>query len=215
MTARFALLLALLLPLAPLTASAAGAPAPAPLVEGEDYAVITDGQPFAPVAGKIEVAEIFAYSCPHCAHFEPILEAWMAKQPKDVSISYVPVAYELDDPFALGFFSLQAMGLTAKTHAATFEAVHGSGNLPRNPSLGELAGFYASLGVNEAKFRATAASPAVAKRVAQARAFAIDSGMEGTPTLVVNGRYLVHADTLEGQLRIAGQLIARERAARR
>ena len=214
MTARFALLLALLLPLAPIAAHAANAPAAAPLVEGEDYSVIADGKPFAPVKGKIEVAEIFMYGCHHCANFEPMVQAWKAKQPKDVSFSYVPVAYELDDPFAQAYFAAQQLGVLGKTHAATFNAVHESQDLPANATIDELAGFYATLGVDQAKFKAAAKGPVVAARMQQARAFALGSGMEGTPSLVVAGKYLVNGRSLEDRLRIAGQLVARERASR-
>ena len=214
MTARFALLLALLLPLAPIAAHAANAPAPAALVEGEDYSVIADLKPFAPVKGKIEVAEIFWYGCHHCADFEPMVQAWKAKQPNDVSLTYVPVVYELDDPFAQGFFAAQSLGALDKTHAATFDAVNESHDMPSNPTIDELASFYATLGVDQKKFKAAAASPAVAARLQQARAFMLGSGMEGTPTLVVAGKYLVHGNRLEDRLRIAGQLVARERASR-
>jgi thiol:disulfide interchange protein DsbA len=216
MTARFALLLALVLPLASFTATAANpAPATAPLVEGQDYAVIADGKPFAPLAGKIEVAEIFMYSCHHCANFEPKLQAWKARQAKDVRFTPVPLVYEDDDAFAQAFYAAQALGVLGKTHGATFEAVHGSHDLPHNPTIGELGTFYATLGIDEAKFKATVASPAVAASLRQARDFALGSGMEGTPAVVVNGRYLVHAHTLDDQLRIIDQLIARERGARR
>lgn len=214
MTARFALLLALLLPLVPLQATAAGAAAPAPLVEGQDYAVIPNGKPYAPVAGKIEVAEIFMYSCHHCADFEPMVQAWKAKLPKDVSFNYVPLVYDLDEPFALGYFASQQLGTLGKTHAATFNAVHETHDMPGNPSFGELATFYASLGVDEAKFRAAAANPAVVARMQQARTFAMASGLDGTPALVVAGKYLVNGRTFEDRLRIAGQLVARERASR-
>ena len=69
-------LMLLLLALSPLTTLAA---TPTPLVEGKDYERIADAGPFAPLAGKIEVVEMFGYTCPHCAHFEPQLEAWAAK----------------------------------------------------------------------------------------------------------------------------------------
>ena len=215
MTARFALLLALLLPLLPCTATAANAasaPPPAPLVEGEDYLVIEGGQPYAPVAGKIEVAEIFVYSCHHCASFDPIVEAWKAKLPKDVRFNYVPLAYEDDDAFAQAFFAAQGLGVLDKTHGATFRAMTAH-DLPHNPTIDELATFYAGLGVNEARFKAAAASPAVAASLAKARAFALGSQLEGTPAVLVNGKYLVRGRGHEETLRIAGQLVARERAA--
>ena len=43
----------------------------------------------------------------------------------------------------------------------------------------------------------------------------IASGLEGTPTLIVDGKYRVQASTHEEALRIADQLIAMERAAAR
>ena len=77
----FPRLLLMLLAIAPLSACAAS---PTALVEGEDYELIAEPGPFAPLAGKIEVVEVFGYTCPHCAHFEPQLEAWAAKLPADV-----------------------------------------------------------------------------------------------------------------------------------
>jgi len=45
------------------------APAATPeLQEGVDYVRIEAG-PLDPRAGRIEVAEVFAYTCPHCASF--------------------------------------------------------------------------------------------------------------------------------------------------
>src|SRR5690349_18677789 len=88
-----ALLLVLLLPLA---ACAAGT---AP-VAGRDYEEIADGTPYRPLAGKVEVVEVFAYWCPHCAHFQPSVEAWARKLPANVRFDYVPAAFQLDDPLA-------------------------------------------------------------------------------------------------------------------
>ena len=58
-------LLLSLLVLLPLVACAA-TPANAPLVEGKDYERIAQPGPFQPLAGKIEVVEVFGYTCPHC-----------------------------------------------------------------------------------------------------------------------------------------------------
>lgn len=211
MTARFTLLLALLLPLA-IQAAPPAVPAP---VEGEDYTLIEGGKPYAPAAGTIEVAEIFAYTCHHCAAFEPMVEAWKAKLPKDVRVSFVPLVYEDADAFAQGFFAAQALGALDRTHGPTFRAVHEDHALPKNPTLDEIAAFYAGLGVDANRLKATAATPAVAARLDQARSFAMGSGLEGTPALIVQGKYLVRGRSYEDLLRIAGQLVARERAASR
>lgn len=71
---------------APTTAALTG---PAP-VEGADYQVIPNGQPFQPATGKIEVTEIFGYVCPACAAFQPLVGPWKAGLPGDVNFVYVP-----------------------------------------------------------------------------------------------------------------------------
>ncbi|MGE8275434.1 MAG: thiol:disulfide interchange protein DsbA/DsbL, partial [Stenotrophomonas sp.] len=74
---------------APTTAALTG---PAP-VEGADYQVIPNGQPFQPAAGKIEVTEIFGYVCPACAAFQPLVGPWKAGLPSDVNFVYVPAMF--------------------------------------------------------------------------------------------------------------------------
>lgn len=207
MTLRLTLLLALLLPLA-----AVAAPPAAP-VEGVDYHRIENGTPLAPLAGKIEVVEIFGYWCHHCADFAPKIEAWKARQPKDVRVTYLALPNATDDPLARAFFASQAAGTLARTHEATFVAIHTDHSLPKNPTADELAAFYGQRGADAAKIRALMASPEIIAKLRPAYEFAVRSGLEGTPTLVVNGKYRIDGGTHDDRLRIAGQLIARERAA--
>ena len=49
---------------------------PSALVEGRDYEVIPNGQPWLPLNGKVEVVEVFGYVCPACARIEPLFTAW-------------------------------------------------------------------------------------------------------------------------------------------
>jgi thiol:disulfide interchange protein DsbA len=50
-------------------------------------------------------------------------------------------------------------------------------------------------------------------RMARARAFAIANRVSSTPTLIVNGKYIVRARRLEDRWRVVDGLIAMERAA--
>ena len=43
-------------------------------------------------------------------------------------------------------------------------------------------------------------------------AFAVASGIEGTPSMVVNGKYRVTARSMEDMLRVTDFLVAKERA---
>jgi thiol:disulfide interchange protein DsbA len=207
-------LMLLLLALSPLSALAA--PAPAALVEGDDYEVIATPGPFAPLAGKIEVVEMFGYTCPHCAHFEPQLEAWAKKLPKDVRFTPVPAAFGGPwDSFARAYYAADQLGVAKRSHAAMFDALHEKRTLPmQNISPDELAGFYKDYGVTAEQYTAALKSPAVEQKVTVARDFARRTKVPGTPALVVNGKYLVKGDSFEDMLRNTDALIARERAAK-
>lgn len=205
------------------TAPAAPAPAaptgPAP-VAGVDYKVIEGGQPFQPVAGKIEVAEVFGYTCPHCASFDPVLESWRARQPADVSVALVPGAFGgYWTPYARAFFTAEALGVLPKTHAATFRAIHVERSLPVNANVGasDLAPFYAKHGVDAKRFTDTFNSFGIDAKVNRARQFASRSKVDGTPALVVAGKYTINVDQqgFEKMLATADWLVAQERAGAR
>ena len=198
-----ALLLAALLP--------ATALAQAP-VEGQDYVRIEGGEPWQPLDGQVEVVEIFAYACHVCDRFEPMLKAWERTQPDDVRVTRLPVAYNVRDAFATAFFAAEAMGELDAVHAATFDAIHRRGILARNATHAEIAAFYAQLGVDRGEFGARMQAPETARKLEAAHQFLRASGAEGTPTLVVNGKYRVLGRTLGEMLEIAEQLVELERA---
>jgi thiol:disulfide interchange protein DsbA len=202
----------LLLAVLPALAFAAGPAERAAPVAGVDYVVIEDGQRHGPADGRIEVVEVFSYGCHHCANFEPMLAAWKHKQRKDVRLDYLPLPYSANDPLAAAFFAAQSDGSLPRTHPATFRAIHRDHTLPRNPTADEVTTFYAGLGVDAARLKAAMTAPATLARLPAAREFAIRAGVEGTPTLIVNGRYRIIGKSLDDVLRIADHLIARERA---
>ncbi|MCD9029173.1 thiol:disulfide interchange protein DsbA/DsbL [Luteimonas sp. BDR2-5] len=220
---RLAALLCLLLPVAALLAPASAqtpaadsAPVGGALLEGRDYVPIPFGAPLAPQAGGIEVVEVFSYGCIHCFQFQSLLDPWLARQPDDVRFVLLPAAYSANDAFARGFFAAQELGLQRQTHHALFSAVHEQSVLPRGGAGYEaVAHWYAAHGApSQAAFLAAMTSPATDEKMNQAHAFAVRSGVRGTPTLIINGRYRVQAPSLREALDVAGQLIARERAAR-
>ena len=206
------LLLSLLVML-PLAAYAA-TPANAPLVEGKDYERIAKSGPFQPLAGKIEVVEVFGYTCPHCAHFEPQLEAWAAKLPADVRFTPVPAAFGgVWDAWALAYYAADEVGVAKRSHAAVFKALHEDGSLPmQNVSADELANFYTAYGVSADRYKQALHGDAVQKKVAEARAFAQRTQVPGTPAIIINGQYLVRGNSFEDQLRVASKLISEARA---
>jgi thiol:disulfide interchange protein DsbA len=203
-------LFALLLPLSVLAAT------PAAPVAGDDYVLIDGGQPYQPLADKkIEVVEVFGYWCHHCAEFQPKVEAWKQALPADVRFTYVPAVFSDDDPFARAYFAAADAGALDRTHDELFRAIHDDRILATNATIDEIAWFYGEHGLVPAKMKVAMTSPATTARLQRARDFALRSGVEGTPALVINGRYRVRGRTHDDTLRIASQLIAQLRAARR
>ena len=187
---------------------------PAP-VAGTDYAVIAGGSPFRPGSDKIEVVEVFGYTCPHCATFEPLVSAWAAKLPADVD--FVPLAAPFGGywmPYAKAYYTAQTMGVLDKTHQAMFNAIHVDRTLPVQPlpTDEQLAAFYAKHGANPQQFASTMESFAINAKLKRAQQFLMSSGVDSTPQLVVNGKYRITGNGFEDILRIADHLIAQERA---
>lgn len=208
-----ALLVAALLACLPLLSACAQDAARAP-VEGEDYVVIADGQPWQPLAGKIEVVEVFGYWCHVCDDFQPLVDDWKKTLRKDVRFSYVPAAFSPTDTYARAFFAVESLRALDKTHHATFRAIHAQQSLPqRGASADEIATLYAGLGVDADRLKAAMQSPATDAKMQRAREFAVRSGVQGTPTVIVNGVWRVQGDSLADILRIADALIAKARAA--
>ncbi|MGH8072462.1 MAG: thiol:disulfide interchange protein DsbA/DsbL [Lysobacter sp.] len=196
-----------LLPLSALAASS-------PLVAGTDYVEIADGQPFAPQPGKIEVVEVFGYTCIHCAHFEPLISKWKAGLPADVSFVPVPAPFGgYWIPYAQAFHAAQAQNLLGKTHGAVFNALHEAHSLPiTNATPAEIAGFYAAYGADTEQFIADMGSEATEAKLQHAREFLRRSGVQGTPTLIVAGKYRVLGHSFEETLDTAEALVEMERA---
>ncbi len=204
-------LLLLLSTVLPLVACAS----PTAPVQGEDYELIAAPGPFEPLAGKIEVVEVFGYTCPHCAHFEPQVEAWAAKLPADVRFTPVPAAFGgYWDAYARAFYAAEQVGVLKRSHADVFKALHEQRSLPmQSVSPQELATFYANYGVEPQRFTDALRSAQVDEKIKKAREFAMRTQVPGTPAVIVNGKYLVRARSFDDTLRVADALIARERAA--
>lgn len=204
-------LLALLF-LAPFAASAQLKPGVP--VAGKDYIVLAAAQPTWGTGG-IEVAEVFSYSCIHCAEFQPMVNAWKKKQPADVRFVYVPAVFGgVWDNTARAYFAAEALGVQPRTHDAIFKAFFIDRSV-KSGSVEDLADVYAKLGVNRKKMLETMNGFTVSSKLNRARQFALRTGVNATPTLIVNGKYRITAKSLENSLQVADFLIQKERAAKK
>lgn len=187
-------------------------------VAGKDYTEIPNGRPLdPPAAGTIVVEEFFNYVCPACNSFEPTFVAWQAKLPADVKVVHIPATFRADFmQYAKAYYAAEALGLVDKTHRAVYEAIHVKHTIPAEgdrPDEEKIAAFYAGFGVSKDEFLSAMRSFGVNVKVSRATDQMQKSKVPSTPTLVVNGRYLVKGGaSWEDTLRIASFLIEKERA---
>ena len=155
---------------------------------GTDYLVVEKPAGVEAPAGKIEVVEFFWYSCSHCNAFEPALEGWIKRAPKDVVVRRVPVAFQ--DSFVPQqrlFYTLEAMGLLDKLHAKVFAAIHGEKqNLTKADAIVD---WVVKQGVDKAKFEEQFNSFSVATKATRGTQLQNAYRVEGVPSLGVAGRF--------------------------
>lgn len=195
---------------------ATGVPQGPPPVAGTHYVEIEDAAPYLPLNGQIEVVEVFGYTCPACASFEPLMAAWKQRQPDDVRVTLLAAPFGGPwQPYAKAFYAAEAMGLLEATHKPMFDAIHRQRSLPaQGAGTDAIAAFYASHGADAAKFAQAMESFAVSGQLRRASQFVQRTGVEATPTLVVNGKYrVVSGQDFQEVLRIVDHLVERERAA--
>ena len=183
------------------------------LVEGVDYVQIPNGQPLQPLDGKVEVVEVFAYWCGHCFAFEPSIEAWAKKLPADVRFTPIPLSGGANDTMARVYYAAETTGQIDKVHHAMFNGIHVERALPPNADADQILAYLGKKGVDTKSLGEAMNSFAMTARLAQGLQFAQRSGVEGTPTLIVNGKYRILGKSPDEQLQIANGLIAQERTA--
>ena len=168
---------------------AADAPAPTAWEEGKNYFLVDPPQPTA-TGDKVEVLEVFSYACPHCAHFQPYAEQLKTSLPAGAVFTYMPAVFNPSwEPYARAYYTAESLGVLDKTHQPLFDALHRD-HLPLR-TIDDLAGFYAQNGVDKAKFLATSASFEVESKLARSQTIVKADGIDGTPSIVVNGKYRI------------------------
>lgn len=171
------------------------AAASAQITPGKDYRLINPPQPTE--SGKpVEVLEFFSYGCPHCKALQPSLKAWLKRKPADVEFKRVPVVFENSMlPFASAYYALEATGVVERLHDEVFAAIHEQKVRLMEPQV--LFDWVAKHGVDRKKFADTYNSFGVKSRASRASEMTRNHDIQATPTLTVNGKYLLLSPTVK------------------
>ena len=182
---------------------------------GSDYLTLDKPAPTEALAGQVEVVEFFWYNCPHCNGFEPMFDAWAKKQPKDVSVRRVPIAFRPDfEPQQRLYYVLESMGKVDEMHKKVFNAIHLE-KLPLN-TADQITAWADKQGIPKAKFLEMYNSFSVSTKARKATQLQEAYALDGVPALGINGRYFTsgtQAKTLERSLQVADYLIGQSRQA--
>lgn len=154
---------------------------------GSSYITIEPAQP-SDTAGKVEVLEFFAYTCPHCATMEPMVARWSQTLPDNVVVKHVPVAFNagMADLQKL-FYSLEALD-RLDLHPKVFHAIHR--DRKRIYNFDAITDWVETQGVDRQQFEAAFQSFGINNKVKRANELAKTYKVEGTPSLAVGGRYV-------------------------
>jgi len=159
---------------------------------------------------KIEVIDFFFYGCQYCNDLLPRLERWRRGKPADVVMRHIPVVrHDSWVPLAKTYFTLEAMGEVERLHPAVFHSYHVEDlYMSQEKVIAEWAG---KQGLDREKFMAIYRSDETRQKVERARKQTMEYEIQGTPSLVVDGRFLTDGasaktiEILDRMVRIARQ----------
>lgn len=157
--------------------------------EGAEYTVLKSPQPVQAAAGKVEVIEFFMYHCPACNALEPELVAWVKEHAGTVNFRRIHLPRGQDnDPETHLFLTLEAMKLDDEMHAKVLRTWHV--DRQRLKSDSDNLEWAVRNGIDKEKFLAAYNSFSVLTRLRGLARLVANYGVEGTPTLIVDGRFM-------------------------
>lgn len=155
--------------------------------EGVDYVRLPQIQPVE-TGNNVEVREVFWYGCPHCYDLEPALNKWLKTKPANAQFIRMPGIFRKTwEAHAKAFYAFEALGVTNKLHTPFFNALHGQ-NLPLNDE-DAIAEFVAKQGLDKDSFKRAYNSFQVDARIRNAIQMGQRYGVEGVPTMIVDGKF--------------------------
>ena len=167
-------------------------------------------------ADKIEINEVFSYTCGHCFNFQSNLHPWVKELPADVDFQSTPAVWQQKlEPYARAYYAAKILGVLDKVHMPIFDAIHVKKKSIKKQS--DFEAIFVAEGVPKEKFSSAFNSFGTTSMVNQAKSRVRAYRVRGTPEIIVNGKYRVSttkAGGFSGMLKVAEFLIEKERAAK-
>ena len=201
------------LPVLALTGAARAQEAPR-VRQNIEYRLIEPPQPIE-TGARIEVIDFFWYGCPHCNTLQPFLEEWIARKPRDVAVRRIPALLrDTWAPHARIYFTLELLNEVDRLHQKVYHSYHVEELHMAKPDVMEQ--WAVKNGIDRRKWVDAYFSPEVDAKLGRAKRATEVYTVEGTPSLVVDGRYITSgsmAPSLKAMVPVLEELVglARER----
>lgn len=175
--------------------------------EGRDYKVLSAEQQAAnKPAGPLEVQYFFFYGCPHCYRLQPGLKNWESSMPRGTVFTLVPVMFNSTmTTMANAFYALESLGKRKQLHDAIFKAMNEE-NIDLT-SEAAITNFVSQHGVDAEAFTAAYHSSGTQGKVQAAGKLNAAMMIRGTPTLIVNGKYMITGLTPDEMIRVLTEVV--------
>lgn len=156
------------------------------------------------------IHEFFWYGCIHCYNLEPAVVEFKENLPDNLAFEEIPATFsEVHELHGRAFYTWQFLDLPESTHQELYDEIFVNDNDLNRES--ELAAFFEEQGVAEEDFKKMFSSFSVQTKTRVAQNLTAGAQVRGTPSIMVNGRYMVESGmsgvpTNEDMLRIAQEL---------
>lgn len=182
--------------------------------QGQHFAEAGKKMPRNDNSQKVQVVELFSYSCPHCFRLDPQVSEWKQTLPDNVEFKLVPAIFR-DSWLQLArvFYAAEQTGDLEMLHPKLFHAIHVEKR--RLNTEEELLDFVEEQGVDREAFAKQMNSFIVQTQVKKALVMSQTSGITGVPAMIVDGKYRTdapQAGSLEGMLDVVDHLVVKAAA---
>jgi thiol:disulfide interchange protein DsbA len=169
------------------TCAAQTTPTTVTLKRGDNYREIAP-QPVADAA-RIEVIDFFFYACPYCNELRPALETWRKAQGQDIQFRRIPaIRRDVWVPLARTYYTLETLREVERLHEEVYKSYHDEKLHMSKPDV--MADWAARQGIDRQRWLEAYHSADVTRKVEEARRLTAAYDIQGTPSIVVDGRYL-------------------------
>ena len=169
---------------------------------------------------KVEVVELFWYTCPHCSDLEENtdMKAWLKSKADYIEFKQMPAVFSdknLQLAYAQAYYAADALGILPKVHRAIFNELHKKRNHIKSET--QLISLFAKFGgVDKADFEKKYKSFSVTTQANRANGYTVSYAVNGVPAMIVQGKYRLSASTAggyENMFKVVDYLAEKEYAA--